>query len=553
MKKTAAVVLIILFFAVAAGFFGLRGTGEKRDNMETEPEKTVIYFFHNNPCESCHEGEKFRELVRDTLAEKQDSIPYWIEEYYIYRPENKEKLNRLMEEQGIPQEDISYPLAIIGDRCLTGYTQMEEELYDSLKAAAEKGSSGAQEAGKTAESQAAAEAMDRENAGAGGSGESYFSWKTQDSIHILLFTTESCGSCEKAKEYLAGLPGKITADGQSYPVELGEISVMEEDNAAYLMELYDFYQVPSASQKVPVVFIGTHYLVGEKQIRDGQLAEYINELEGLGELYLPFGGKPADGELIPGSKADSAAAENGFTGAVSIGSVLLTGLLNGLNPCGLSMTLLFLSLLAAAGGRFLRYGFCFLAGKFTAYLGLGLAVSAAASAIPMEAFGLARNILNVILVCFCLAAALGNIWDFVQIKRGNYGKVRMQLPAGLRRWNEKLLQSAVRPGLGGLLSLAVFGGSVLVSLGEFFCTGQIYLASILRWVQTDAQKGIPVFVFCLYVGAMCIPALLIILLVAGGKSILALSEGSLRRMPAVKLCYAALFVVFAIFSLYMLI
>lgn len=553
MKKTAAVVLIILFFAVAAGFFGLRGAGEKGKNAETEPEKTVIYFFHNNPCESCHEGEKFRELVRDTLAEKQDSIPYWIEEYYIYRPENKEKLNRLMEERGIPQEDISYPLAIIGDRCLTGYTQMEEELYDSLKAAAEKGSSGAQEAGETAESQAVAEAMDRENAGTGGSGESYFPWKTQDSIHILLFTTESCGSCEKAKEYLAGLPGKITADGQSYPVELGEISVMEEDNAAYLMELYDFYQVPSASQKVPVVFIGTHYLVGEKQIRDGQLAEHINELEGLGELYLPFGGKPVDGELIPGSKADSAAAENGFTGTVSIGSVLLTGLLNGLNPCGLSMTLLFLSLLAAAGGRFLRYGFCFLAGKFTAYLGLGLAVSAAASAIPMEAFGLARNILNVILVCFCLAAALGNIWDFVQIKRGNYGKVRMQLPAGLRRWNEKLLQSAVRPGLGGLLSLAVFGGSVLVSLGEFFCTGQIYLVSILRWVQTDAQKGIPVFVFCLYVGAMCIPALLIILLVAGGKSILALSEGSLRRMPAVKLCYAALFVVFAIFSLYMLI
>ena len=58
---------------------------------------------------------------------------------------------------------------------------------------------------------------------------------------------------------------------------------------------------------------------------------------------------------------------------------------------------------------------------------------------------------------------------------------------------------------------------------------------------------------CLYVGAMCIPALLIILLVAGGKSILALSEGSLRRMPAVKLCYAVLFIVFAVFSLYMLI
>ena len=88
----------------------------------------MIYFFHNNPCESCHEGEKFRELVRDTLAEKQDNIPYWIDEYYIYRPENKEKMNRLMEERGISQENISYPLAIIGERCLIGYTQIREEL-----------------------------------------------------------------------------------------------------------------------------------------------------------------------------------------------------------------------------------------------------------------------------------------------------------------------------------------------------------------------------------------------------------------------------------------
>ncbi len=90
MRKAAAAVLVIVLLA-AAGFFGLWTAGKKEADADTEPEKTVIYFFHNNPCESCHEGEKFRELVRDTLAEKQDNIPYWIDEYYIYRPENKEK------------------------------------------------------------------------------------------------------------------------------------------------------------------------------------------------------------------------------------------------------------------------------------------------------------------------------------------------------------------------------------------------------------------------------------------------------------------------------
>lgn len=129
----------------------------------------------------------------------------------------------------------------------------------------------------------------------------------------------------------------------------------------------------------------------------------------------------------------------------------------------------------------------------------------------------------------------------------------MQLPRALRRWNEKMMQAAVRPSMGKLLFLAVFGGSVVIALGEFFCTGQIYLASILQWVQSAPGEGVPFFVFCLYIAAMCIPALLIIILVAGGKSVFALSEKSLQRMPAVKLLYAVLFLAFALFSLYMLI
>lgn len=190
--------------------------------------------------------------------------------------------------------------------------------------AAEKGSSGEAGSGKTAgygaqeEGEAAVDGVVKAgeedsvnggNAGMNGSGESGFRWKTQDSIHILLFITESCNSCEKAKEYLAGLPTEAVADGRSYPVELGEISVMEEDNAEYLMELYDSYQVPPADQKVPVVFIGTRYLAGEKQIRSGRLEEYINALEGLGALYLPSDGKPADGDGCLAARREKASKE----------------------------------------------------------------------------------------------------------------------------------------------------------------------------------------------------------------------------------------------------
>ena len=529
--RLLSILLLVLGLLLTAG---CGGAAEETVSQE-QNEKVTVYFFHNNPCESCHEGKKFRDLASKTMEGRQPAIPYQIEEYYVYRTDGRAALDRLVQELGIPEEEVSYPMVIVGNRWITGYTRMEEELYDALAKAAGM----EPEMAETTEPGSGRKDGESVPGKAGGEGGLTIRDAEKDSMNILFFSTESCSSCDKVKEYLKELPEEITAGGSSLPVHIRELSVMEEENASYLLRLYEAYQVPVSHQKVPVIFIGNRYLSGEKQIRSG-LADLMQAGEGIGAGYDP--------ETLAGA----AAGGGSFAGMASVGAVLLTGFLNGLNPCALSMTLLFLSLLAAAGGRFLRYGLCYLAGKFLAYLGLGMAVAAAASFIPMDAFGTARDVLNILLLVFCLAAALGNLWDFVQIRKGNFGKVRMQLPKALRRWNEKLMQSAVRPGMGKLLFLAVFGGSVVIALGEFFCTGQIYLASILQWVQSSPGEGVPFFIFCLYIAAMCIPALLIIILVAGGKSVFALSEKSLQRMPAVKLLYAVLFLVFALFSLYML-
>lgn len=533
--KLIGILLLVMGLFLAAGCGSKAGESETQET-EAQQERVTIYFFHNNPCESCHEGQKIRELAEKVMEGRENPIHYQTEEYYAFRTDGKQKLERLADELGIPDEDLSFPMVIIGNRWVSGYTRIEEELYDCLAEAAGRDteSSGAGEKGSSEEAGGnPGEKAGREGLFAATEGE-------KDSMNILLFTTESCSSCDKVKAFLKELPTEMETEEGACSVNIQELSVMEEENAVYLLQLYEARQVPVALQKVPFLFIGNRYLSGEKEIRSG-LEALMKAGEGIGADYNPE---------IP---VDSEAGKNKFTGIASIGTVVVTGFLNGLNPCALSMTLLFLSLLAAAGGRFLRYGLCYLAGKFLAYLGLGMAVAAAASSIPMDAFGTARNILNVLLLIFCLGAAFGNLWDFVQVKKGNFGRVRMQLPRALRRWNEKMMQAAVRPGMGKLLFLAVFGGSVVIALGEFFCTGQIYLASILQWVQSAPGEGVPFFVFCLYIAAMCIPALLIIILVAGGKSVFALSEKSLQRMPAVKLLYAVLFLAFALFSLYMLI
>lgn len=105
----------------------------------------------------------------------------------------------------------------------------------------------------------------------------------------------------------------------------------------------------------------------------------------------------------------------------------------------------------------------------------------------------------------------------------------------------------------GCFSWPYSAGACWFPWGNFSAQGRFIWLPYCAGCRRMRRRAFRSSFFCLYVGAMCIPALLIILLVAGGKSILALSEGSLRRMPAVKLCYAALFIVFAVFSLYMLI
>ena len=149
-------------------------------------------------------------------------------------------------------------MVIIGNRWVSGYTRIEEELYDCLAEAAGRDteSSGAGEKGSSEEAGGnPGEKAGREGLFAATEGE-------KDSMNILLFTTESCSSCDKVKAFLKELPTEM--------------------------------------EKVPFLFIGNRYLSGEKEIRSG-LEALMKAGEGIGADYNPE---------IP---ADSEAGKNKFT------------------------------------------------------------------------------------------------------------------------------------------------------------------------------------------------------------------------------------------------
>lgn len=518
-----------------------------------------VIMIHNNPCESCDEAGRLSALLKENLPTEGD-VQYESRILYAYQGEGAQLVDQAAAYFGLDKSEMFFPLVIVGDRCLLGEEQVEAGLALLLKEAGQNGVTKAMEnpairpgadSASPARSEATAASSSQEQAaGDNGKAEQRVIDAGTDVIHLLYFHTEICAKCEKAQEALEALPEAVNIDGTEYPIVITTLSVAEGDNASLFGELAAEAGVSAREQQVPFLFLGEKYLSGADQITD-QTLQLVEEGAGLGAVYR------ADGYFGDGGSENGEAADAEESSALPeyrkqpIAFLLRTvgvGFLNGFNPCALSLVLLFFSLIAAMQKDFLRNGLTFLAGKLTAYILLGLAVSAALSAIPFAAFAWVRKALNLFLIVLCLVLACGNFLDCYHAWKGEYGKIKVQLPGALRAWNDRMVKRIAGLGSSRWFPLLIFGGSMAIAFGEFFCTGQIYLASILQWVK-QGEGGVPITAFILYSAALCLPSLIILLLIRKGRSVLSLANKSLKGMPWIKLCNGILFVIFLLWSL----
>lgn len=95
------------------------------------------------------------------------------------------------------------------------------------------------------------------------------------------------------------------------------------------------------------------------------------------------------------------------------------------------------------------------------------------------------------------------------------------------------------------LMILVLG--VVISFGEFFCTGQIYMASITYLLKDQAKAAI--LPFLVYTTAMSIPAVIMILLIQRTRNTNAVSDFMFRHLGLIKIFNAGLFFIFALYFL----
>lgn len=518
MKITEIKKKISIFFFFAAVFLA---TVSVTEIPVSAVEALRVEFFYQEVCASCDGTEEFFEIYDQTFTEEERAgLNVEIATYNVFMESNQEYYRKRAREQGIPEGE-QLPVLIVGEQWVGGYeaiqNSLRELLLEETTGKVQENKEKQEETLNTEEEQTAAQAE-----------QTVAAVEEKTEAVLVLFTTNACEECEKVKEW-------ISSQSWIQSHTIVEWNIIEDECTGLLKQMFRASETEESRQKVPAVFVGNTVLTGTKEILSltgEQLGTADNkELQELLETV--------EQNTVSGASEDSSDLYHFLTLAGA-------GLLAGFNPCSISMLLMLLSLLLGLRASVWKNGLLYLGGKYLVYFSIGMVIFLTASQIPEKTLDRAGRILDAALAVLFLAAAALYLVDAVKIFRQDYGHIRTQLPVGLRKANHRLIRKISQMS-GVMQPMLILALGAAIAMGEFFCTGQIYMASITYLLKEgEASVWLP---FLVYVTAMSLPALAMVLLIQRTRNTERISDFMFRHLGAIKVCSAVLFLCFAVYFL----
>jgi len=485
--------------------------------VAAEPIK--VSYYYEEVCASCDGTKDFFELYNRVFSsEDKKTFEAQISTYNVFMDSCKVQYEEVKESLQIPA-GTGLPVLVIGDQWISGHESMENQLRDILM-------NQKQAEIKTEESEHVSSAAES----AGAEEKKEFWLELYDAIEdaelpvVVLFSTNHCEDCQAVKTWFSE---------QELSIQLMEYNIIEDDCLDELKSVFVQYRVPEEEQKVPAVFWGEEYLIGKEGIPTiGQIMEQ-KRTKNASLLKMM-----KEAEVVRGSSNERK--------HMSLWTLAAAGLLAGFNPCSISMLLMLMSLLLSEKASVWKNGLLYLLGKYAAYLSIGFVIFMTASQISNQTMEKVGSVMNLAMgILFAIAAVL-YIADAVRVYRQDYGNIKMQLPVGLRRMNHNLIKKVSSAG-GFMQPLMILALGVVISFGEFFCTGQIYMASITYLLKDQVKAAI--LPFLVYTTAMSVPAVIMIMLIQRTRNTETVSDFMFRHLGAIKIFNAVLFALFAIYFL----
>jgi Cytochrome c biogenesis protein len=349
-----------------------------------------------------------------------------------------------------------------------------------------------------------------------------------EKIKMVYFYISVCGNCNEAEKSINEVYEAVKATGKDIKPDLLLYNIESKQNFELFQEYSDAYNVPESKRHAPIVFIGDGYYAGKDEIREGLRNELLKE-------HIP------EVKTLKPTGYDEDKVRDKFLD-YKLFSIIAAGLVSGFNPCSLSMLLLLVSMLISKKSNIIYMGLAFCTGKFITYLLLGTILYSVLSSLHGSWFGILTKVL---LATFAILISFLSIKDYFAAKDERYEKIKNQLPLRIRKFNHAWIKKITSVNGNILLFIMCFLLGIIISFGEFLCTGQIYIATIAYMIQNQAAYALQAFFYLLvYDVAFMIPLVTVTVVVEKGKAIFDISEMLRKALPVIKLVTAVLFIVF---------
>ena len=526
MMGLAFVLMFLIMSDVPIGY----STGYKADEAENNQEnsKVDLHYFYFNPCPSCDVEKEFLIRLDTILGNKKEDLN--LRMYNAFYGSVAEKLLQFYDEYDVTQEFRTPPILFIGNAYIQGSANIDNRLEEEFDKAKQQ----ERILASTLESRIEAAPDTRRH---------IFNTQNGTDTKIMYFYVPLCAECEDVESFFHELEISYDVIHEertiNSKVEISKFNISDFENLNLLRSYFYRLGVPEDKHQVPVLFIGEHYLVGAEGITSN-LHNLILSGEGL---QTP---------IINESAEYSAAIAEGLT-KFDFAGVITAGLVNGVNPCSISMLLFFLSTVASKGLTTIKIGLAFIFGRFVAYFLLGTLFFNILLAIDAQIMQSIEWIMKLLMLLVILFLVVFNIRDYFAAKTEKYDKIKMQLPVVLRRMNHKWIKSFLSVKNPRLLIAVSFILGILISIGEFLCTGQIYLLTIVYIMRNSPQlDATAILSFIVYGLALIIPMLLLLYTIHMGKEVFIVSELVRKNFQYIKLLNAFIFLVFGLIILFVL-
>ena len=278
----------------------------------------------------------------------------------------------------------------------------------------------------------------------------------QDKITVEYFYQPNCEDCRKVSEFVL----KPMNEKYGSKVLLRKYNLSDEKNFLLLISILDVLHDDSNAD--------VYMVVKRNKVLAGYSAIEQNLFSSIEHPLNP-----------DVQKINTAKAVHSIGNRLKIMTVVVAGLIDGINPCVFSTLIFFMSLLVVAkikGKRLFIIGIAYCTACFLTYLLLGFGLFNVLKSLT--GFVWLRSALNWLMIVVLLIFAVISFRDaFVFIKsQGKPDRVALQLPHKIKLLIHRLMRQGLK--FKYLFTGAFFIGFI-VTLLESVCTGQVYVPTLV--------------------------------------------------------------------------